>query len=465
MTLSNQCIRLEYAPWEHVYGYLRKYAALHGITARVRFRTRVLSITKSNLHDAKQPWVVTIEQAIDKPPETLYFDFVVIASGLFSDREIPAFQGQEEFAGAILHADSIKSSEQLVNKKALIVGGSKTAIDMAVNAGTLSSRCDLVFRRIHIILPIKVLRGMLPIRYLVTRFYSFINDPFPFAPHSQFYHFSHRYVPSLFDAIKNFMINDTIISNGPDLYDNGIYQPCGSWSDGLIGLPTQPIFTELKKQNRIQGHLASIEQILDANTVRLDNGEVISPVDMIICGTNRPLRFPFFSQADARTMDLHSERSENFNLYRRIVPIDVPNIAFAGFSYSYTHWMTTEVASHWISDYFKGYSLLPHRDEMKKEIMTMNKFCRESFGKTAAHVQYRWLEPIEIYLKDMNLPLQRTSNWWTEHFTVYRPNRFKRLHEERRARDLGREPSKKFYLSFLHCVLIFFIVMICFLFE
>ena len=78
-------IHLEYAPWEHVYSYLCKYASLFDITSRIYFRARVLSISKANLRDADQPWSIKVEQTtgISSSIETLSFDFVVIASGLF----------------------------------------------------------------------------------------------------------------------------------------------------------------------------------------------------------------------------------------------------------------------------------------------------------------------------------------------------------------------------------------------
>jgi hypothetical protein len=97
---------------------------------------------------------------------------------------------------------------------------------------------------------------------------------------------------------------------------------------------------------------------------------------------------------------------------------------------------------------------------MKKEIVIIRDFIRNRFGTTVPHIRFFWLELIEIYLHDMGLPLRRTNNWWTENFGVYRPDRLKTLHEERRARDHGVSFPNQFYLSFLHCVLIFFAVLL-----
>lgn len=392
--------------------------------------------------------------------ETFHFDFVIVASGLFSLYHTPVFRGQEKFSGSIVHAQDVKTREQLADKNILVIGGSKSAIDMAITAANLVHQCDMIFRRIHLILPLKILRGCLPIRHIFCRFYCFLSDQYPLAPHGLLFQFVHRYFSSTFTSIRKKISADFVASNGPDLYDNGIFRPQYTSKDGLVAFPTQPIFTELKRQNRIRGHVGSIEEIVDSNTVRLNTGKIFSPIDTIICSTGHYLRFPFFSDDDARTMGLPHGTSDDIDLYRRIVPVDVPKIAFLGYISSSGAWMIDEVASHWVSDYFKGFKLLPNRDDMKQEIVIVRDFVRNRFGTTAPHIRFFWLELIEIYLHDMGLPLRRTNNWWTENFGVYRPNRFKMLHEERRARDRGVSFPNQFYLSFLHCVLVFFAVLL-----
>jgi hypothetical protein len=392
--------------------------------------------------------------------ETFNFDFVVVASGLFSLYRTPVFRGQEKFSGSIVHAHDVKTREQLADKNILVIGGSKSAIDMAITAATLAHHCDMIFRRIHLILPLKIIRGCVSIRHVLCRFHCFLSDQYPLAPHGRLFQFAHRYFPTIFTGIGKKISADFVASNGPDLYDDGVFRPQYTSKDGLVSFPTQPIFTELKRQNRIRGHQGSIEEIIDSNTVRLNTGKIFSPIDTIICSTGHYLRFPFFSDVDARTMGLPHGTSDDIDLYRRIVPVDVPKIAFLGYISSSGAWMIDEVASHWVSDYFNGVKLLPNRDDMKKEIVIIRDFIRNRFGTTVPHIRFFWLELIEIYLHDMGLPLRRTNNWWTENFGVYRPDRLKTLHEERRARDHGVSFPNQFYLSFLHCVLIFFAVLL-----
>lgn len=446
----------EYASWEHVYEYLCKYANKFNLTSRIRFRSQVISISKTNLHNAEEPWLIKVKQKaeISSSIETFKFDFIVIASGLFSHYRVPIFRGQEKFAGSVVHANDIKTREQLIGKNILVIGGSKSAIDMAVNVATETNRCEMIFRRIHSILPVKIFRGRVPLRYLFCRFNCFLSDPYPLAPHSRLFRFAHRYFESIFTAIRKKMAADFVASNRPELYDDGIFKLRHAPKDGVVTFPVQPIFTELKRQNRIQGHLGSVEEIVDSNTVRLNTGKIFNPIDMIICSTGHYLAFPFFSDTDARTMGLPHETSVDLDLYRRIVPIGVPKIAFLGFISAGGAWMIDEVASHWVSDYFQGVQVLPSQAEMQKEIVIIRNFVRTQFGATSPHIRFTWLEPLEIYLNDMRLPLRRTNNWWSENFGVYRPSRLKTLHEERRARNSGLPFPNQFYFSFLHNVLI-----------
>ncbi|CAF2176515.1 unnamed protein product [Rotaria magnacalcarata] len=353
----------EYASWEHAHAYLCKYADKFDRTSHIRLRSQVLSIFKSNLHNAAESWSITVEQTAEtlSSIETFHFDFVVIVSGLFSSYHMPSVRGQEKFSGSIVHANNSKSHEQLVDQKKISIG---------------------------------------------------------FA--------------------------------ASNLYDDGVFKPQYALNDELVSFPVQPIFTELKRQNRIRGHVSAIEEIIDSNTVRLNTRKIFSPIDLIICSTDHYLRFPFLSDADAPTMGLPHETSNDFDLYRRLIPVSEPRIAFLGYVSSNGTWMIDEVASHCVSNYFKGVQLLPSREEMQKEILTIRDFVLSRFGTTAPHIRYFCLELIEIYLHYMDLPLRRTNNWWSENFGVYRPNRLKTLHGEMQARDRGVSFPNQFYFSFFH---------------
>ncbi|CAF4198529.1 unnamed protein product, partial [Rotaria magnacalcarata] len=86
-------------------------------------------------------------------------------------------------------------------------------------------------------------------------------------------------------------------------------------------------------------------------------------------------------------MGLPHGTSNDLDLYRRLIPVSEPRIAFLGYVSSNGTWMIDEVASHWVSNYFKGVQLLPSREEMQKEILTIRDFVLSRFGTTAPHIR------------------------------------------------------------------------------
>lgn len=191
----------------------------------------------------------------------------------------------------------------------------------------------------------------------------------------------------------------------------------------------------MKKQGRIVGKLASIEEIIDGTTLRLDSGEELQ-ADMIICATGFIKEFPFFSKKDAQIMGLETTLNGDTktNLYRQILPVGIPNIGFIGFTISVAYCLIAEVSSHWLSDYFLKRLLLPSEKEMMAEIERRHRFLDQIFRTQKYQPVYYWIGLLDILLQDMGLALHRTSNWISEYFGIYRPDCLKGLHEERRVK-------------------------------
>jgi thioredoxin reductase len=107
----------DFAPWQDMYNYLQiSLALLNGFA----------SIDKEDLKDLNLPWKVKIETA-DGDNQTLEFDFVVVATGLFSTPYKPTFSGQDKFIGSIVHTSDIKTPDQLIDKRVIVIGNGKSA--------------------------------------------------------------------------------------------------------------------------------------------------------------------------------------------------------------------------------------------------------------------------------------------------------------------------------------------------
>ncbi|CAF3780534.1 unnamed protein product [Rotaria sordida] len=457
---------VEFASWQHIHEYLQKYADLFHITERIQFQTRVISVFKDDLKNDNIPWIIQTE-TIHGKKETYEFDFVIVASGLYSEPYIPIYRGQSHFAGSIVSPFDIKSHKQLVNKRIIIVGGGKCATDMATLAGRYARSCYLVFRKAHWMIPRRIMNGLLPVRILCTRALSIPFIPIPGAPYGSLFRFLHKQFPKIFTTMIDILSNDMMSIHGPNLFNDKIFIPQYSFQniENISIIPND--FIRLKHEGHIIGKLGTIDEIIDETTIRLNSGEKLQ-ADMIISATGYIRRFHFFSEEHTQMMGLKTLNEDiTFNLYRRVIPIDIPNIAFIGFTGSLGLWMIAEVASHWISNYFLKRLKLPDSEEkMYEEIETHHTFVKKIFNRSEYDYRYYWSAPLEIYLNDMGLTLHRTSNWISEYFGIYRPERLKDLHDERKIiAETGHKP-RHFYFSFklnvILIVILIFIYLICF---
>ena len=429
--------------------YLQKYADKFHITERIRFRTKVMAIDKEDLKNPNLPWKIQIETA-EGEHQTLEFDLVLVATGLFSTPYKPTFRGQDKFAGSIVHTSDVKTPEQLTGKRVVVVGGGKSAADSATVAASHGQSCHMISRRSHWVISSDLVHGYLPFEYLFSRVFGALYEPYPYAPHSALCHFLHRQFAFVFSKLFDVMSADVIKTYNRDLFNDKTFLPTMPFENSENFIRMTDEFVKLKREGRIIRRIASIDEITDATTIRLNTGEVLS-ADLIICATGFIEQFPFLPKTFG---DVSSDEGIDLDLYRRTIPVGIPNIAFGGLAAVVAQWLYFEVQGHWISDYFLGRIQLPKTErEMYEEIRTVRNFMQRKFNRRTYHIQYYWLEPMEIFLQDMGLSLHRTNNWVSEYFGVYKPERIKNLHEERRTR-----PSKHWYFSFGHTVLLILLI-------
>ncbi|CAF1387546.1 unnamed protein product, partial [Didymodactylos carnosus] len=349
----------EYCHWQRTHDYLKQYCNKFDLTKHIHLNTNVKSIYKG---DNDEQWTVIVENINNNEIKIFSFDFIVIASGLLSHPCMPYFDGQEKFTGEILHVCDVKSNDQLENKTIVVVGGSKSAADIATSAATYGKQCYMIFRRIHWLTPCRLFGGKLHGKNIFRKITTFIFPPFPFVSNHLIL-FIHKHFSKLFEKIYSNMKDDVIQTNGFNSESDKIYIPKGSIINQHTGGMIPDNFCKLKNQGKIIGKLGCIKQIIDNKTICLDTGEYIE-ADMIICATGFIETFSFFTEKDKQRMGLPNTKSKRINLYRNIIPIGVSNIAFIGFTITYAPWMMMEVTAHWISDYFLNRLKLPSNNDM-----------------------------------------------------------------------------------------------------
>ncbi|CAF4256552.1 unnamed protein product, partial [Adineta steineri] len=220
-------IAMDCAPWQNIHSYLKRYANKFHLIERIRFERKIILVDKNDLENGNLPWIVKVETA-SGDHETFEFDLIVVATGLFSTPEQPNFRGQNKFSGSIMHITDIKSEDQLKNKHVIVIGGAKSAVDMATLAAMHASSCHMIFSHSYWILPHKILHGYIPLDYGFSRIFTHIFDPFPNVPHSAAFYFLHRVFSFVFTKITDSIANFLISKYKSDLFADEKFIPKGS---------------------------------------------------------------------------------------------------------------------------------------------------------------------------------------------------------------------------------------------
>jgi dimethylaniline monooxygenase (N-oxide forming) len=78
------------------------------------------------------------------------FDFVAVCTGQFSDKNVPVFSGEDGFranGGEVMHSSEYTDPATLKGKDVLVLGFSKSATDIAVNAVNAGAKSvNIVYR-------------------------------------------------------------------------------------------------------------------------------------------------------------------------------------------------------------------------------------------------------------------------------------------------------------------------------
>ncbi|MFZ9119804.1 MAG: flavin-containing monooxygenase, partial [Paracoccaceae bacterium] len=124
----------DYPEWPkgpQVHAYLHSYAVKHNLARLFRLNTNVTAMEKR----AGGGYFITLEAAGQEWTQEV--DFVAICTGQFSDKNIITHPGQDGFesaGGEVMHSSEYTDPKMIKDKRVVVLGGSKSATDIAVNA-------------------------------------------------------------------------------------------------------------------------------------------------------------------------------------------------------------------------------------------------------------------------------------------------------------------------------------------
>jgi hypothetical protein len=117
----------DYPNHKQMLAYIRNFARVFGLYDHAFFNSAV-----SNLTPVGKQWLLKAHGR-----EASVYDLVVICNGLQRVPIYAEYPGQ--FSGQNIHAKDYKSSQQVLNKRVLVIGGGNSGCDLAVDASHTAS--------------------------------------------------------------------------------------------------------------------------------------------------------------------------------------------------------------------------------------------------------------------------------------------------------------------------------------
>ena len=403
----------EWPSGEQVQSYLAAYARHFQLVPLIRLQTEVISAEPYSHNGAWQ--LSTVDHASGEHFQG-NFDYLVVCNGTFSQPKLPDFEGASEFlsaGGVICHSSQWPGEDALRGRHLLVVGYGKSSCDLAQAVCGQAASTTLVVRQLIWKMP-KKLFNVLNYKYLLlTRMGEAL---FKYIRVSGFERFLHG--PG--KPLRNSLLSQVqwVVTVQCKLKALGLLPslPFESISRSTVSLVTDGFFESVRAGKIRVCRDAVISRLArgaDGKFAELSTGERL-PADMVVCATGWQQRVPFLSDA---VMARITDAGGNFRLYRSVLPVHVPRLAFNGYNSSLFSQLSCEIAALWIADLLGGQLKLPAAEQQDGDISERLAWIdKRNEGKHAkgTNVVPFSLHYIDELLRDLRSPLgllTRIKHW------------------------------------------------------
>lgn len=399
----------EWPTGEQVQAYLEQYVELHDLAESLRLSTEVV---RAEPTDAEDGWLVTSRHVGEAVGDPEPFDHLVVANGIFSDPVIPAFDGLAELmraGGKIVAASQLPTLEEARGKNVVVVGYGKSACDVAAEIGPVAQSTHLVARQLLWKVP-KKLGNAVNMKYLLlTRLGEALFRYQSLRGAEKFLH-----GPA--DPVRRSMLASVaaVTRKQLRLEELGLV-PRGEFEDiarSTVSLATDALYEQVADGSITVHRDAEIERFATdddgAPVAVLSNGSTVR-ADLVVCGTGFHQRVPFLDQD---VTDRLLDDRGNFQLYRQILPHDVPHVTFAGYNSSLFSPLSAEAGAVWTAAYLAGALTLPplevRREHVRDRVDWMEKRTEGRHARGTNVIPFS-MHQIDELLDDLDLNLSRLA--------------------------------------------------------
>jgi cation diffusion facilitator CzcD-associated flavoprotein CzcO len=358
----------EWPKGPQVHAYLADYARGHGLDRMIRLKTEVATMNRRA--DGKPGWTLELANANGAAKED--FDFVAICTGQFTEPQTLSLPGEDAFrakGGQILHSSNYNDASLAKGQRVVVLGGSKSATDIAVNAvSSGASEVTIVYRE-----------PVWRIPYFIGGLVNFKRILYIRAQEQMFASWGIGKLARLAHAVAkpfvwaNWRGLESLLKAQFKLSKCKMV-PKRRIEDGInCSVPiATPEFYPMVADGRIKAICGTFDHY-DGKTIVMSNGERVG-ADIAVLAIGYKLGVPFLGEDYQRGL---VEADGQYRLYRLIVSPDLPETGFVGFNSSFCSVLCADMAANWLVRYADGkLAQQPSVQEMRDNIEMMLHFKR-----------------------------------------------------------------------------------------
>lgn len=425
----------EWPTGQQVQEYLTNYARQFGVLPSIRFSTHV-EHTEA-IRGGAGGWLIHTRK--QGQCQQVKVDFLVVCNGVFNEPNMPRIPGRGLFTGTVVHSTEFRQHHLVAarNQKVAVVGFAKSAHDILSQVSNVSEKPICIYREAKWKMP-RIFWG-LNFKYLLL--HRFGESLFPYRFLFGIHKFLHG--PAGKPATRLLVRGlGKLVATQLKLTKSGLLpsKPFDSIANCSIGL-TSDNFYERAASGEIELQKGEIARFVPDGVV-LNSGKHLK-VDQVVFATGFRQTVPFFDEAI--TNRIRNQKGW-FQLYRNVVPADVPNLSFVGYNPSLFTPFTSELAAHYSAQYFKGQLNLPDAPAMRMEIALHHDWLVQRAPNNNASgtciIPFSFHHVDEL-MRDMGLNTRRTRNPITEFMAPFNPAMYKGLTNELQALYPARPATEK----------------------
>ncbi|UCF53199.1 MAG: NAD(P)/FAD-dependent oxidoreductase [Bradyrhizobium sp.] len=359
----------EWPTGPQVHAYLAGYAKQFGLDRMLRLKTSVMGMERRG--DGKPGWTLALANK-DGATQTEDFDFVAVCTGQFNEPRELHCRGEDGFleqGGQILHSSRYSDASLAKGRRVVVLGGSKSVTDIAVNAVKSGAREVTIVMREPVWRIPYFIGGLLNFKRIL--YIRAQEEMFPGWGMSAMARLAHRIAAPLIWA--NWRGLESLLKAQLKL-NRCKMVPKERIEDGVnCSVPiATPGFYSMVADGRIKAVFGSFDHY-EGNTIVMSGGERVA-ADVAVLAIGYKLGVPFLPAAyQAKLVDADGQ----YRLYRLIANPDLPEMGFVGFNSSFCTVLCADLAANWLVRYADGQlARQPTAQQMRDNIEMMLHFKR-----------------------------------------------------------------------------------------